>query len=341
MDVVERVPRGLTRSLLLAGMMLLPGMDALAEAEHTPGEWLERMAGALRELNFDGVFVYQHDDQLKSMRIIHESGENGQYERLVALSGRHREVIRDDSKVTCILPDETSFILDRRRRGRTFPPILPEGTDGLREHYRLDLGNSGRVAGRPVRELRMEPRDDYRYGYRFWADEETGMLLRSEMIDPEQRPVEQFMFTHIEFLERVPGNLLEPGLDGEEFHWYHHREEEREHGENGDDEGNWRATGLPDGFEMDLYRRHYAGEEGQGSPVEHMVFSDGLASVSVFVEPVARIASPLRGGSRRGAVNAYGRLVGDYQITVVGEVPAETARLVAEGIEPRARGGER
>ncbi len=336
MAVAERRAGGLARLLLLAAALCPPGMAA-ADTERSPQQWLERMAEALTSLNFDGVFVYQHDEALESMRIVHESGERGQYERLVALSGRHREVIRDDTQVTCILPDETSFVLDRRPPGRSFPPTMPEEGEGLREHYRLSLGDSGRVAGRLVREVRMDPRDTYRYGYRFWADEETGMLLRSEMLDAEQRPVEQFMFTHIEFLDRVPESLLEPGLDGEEFHWYHHRE--AEHGPE-DEQGHWRAGRLPDGFEMDLFRRHYAGEEDGGTPVEHMVFSDGLASVSVFVEPADRVQSPLEGRSRRGAVNAYGRVAGEHQITVVGEVPADTVRLIAEGVGPRTGGGE-
>ncbi|MFP4181461.1 MAG: MucB/RseB C-terminal domain-containing protein [Thiohalospira sp.] len=319
----SRVQRGLVAAVAL-------GASGAAGADETAGLWLERMADALHELRYEGVFVYQHGDRLRAMRILHDTDDSGERERLVALDGNQREVIRDDDEVTCILPDHTSFVLERRAPGRTFPPVLPEDDADLDGYYAFELGEQGRVAGRTTQEVRLQPRDDFRYGYRFRIDDDTGMLLQSELVDNDGEVVERLMFTSIEFRDAIDAEALEPGIEGEEFMWYEH---DREDSPSFSGERRWEATSLPPGFEREDYRRHRAGEAG--TPVEQLVFSDGLASVSVFVEPADAVAQPLDGHSSRGAVNAFGRGEGDTRITVVGEVPRAAVERIARGMQQR------
>ena len=322
-EYFSRAGRGLLAALLLGGA-------GPAVAEEGAGLWLERMSDALHELRYEGVFVYQHGDRLRAMRILHDTDSTGERERLVALDGVQREVIRNDDQVTCILPDRTSFVLERRAPGRTFPPVMPHRDAQLDRHYAFELGEQGRIAGRTTQEVRLEPRDDFRYGYRFHLDDATGMLLQSELVDGDGEVVERLMFTSIEFRDRIDPTALEPGIEGEEFMWYQHG---REGAPSFPGEPRWEATSLPPGFEREDYRRHRAGEAG--TPVEQLVFSDGLASVSVFMEPAGAVSAPLRGHSSRGAVNAYGRGVGDTRITVVGEVPRAAVERIARGMQRR------
>lgn len=326
MRVADSLP-GLRRGLLAAVAL---GATGGAVADETADLWLERMADALHDLRYEGTFVYQHGDRLRAMRILHDTDSSGERERLVALDGIQREVIRNDDQVTCILPDRTSFVLERRAPGRTFPPVMPHDDADLDRYYAFRLGEAGRVAGRTTQEVQLEPRDDFRYGYRFRIDDDTGMLLQSELVDGEDEVVERLMFTSIEFRDAIDPAALEPGIEGEEFMWY---QRGREDSPSSTGEPRWEATTLPPGFELEDYRRHRAGEAG--TRVEQLVFSDGLASVSVFAEPADAVATPLEGHSSRGAVNAFGRGEGDTRITVVGEVPRAAVERIAQGMKRR------
>ncbi len=204
----------------------------------------------------------------------------------------------------------------------------------LAGYYEFAMGGSERVAGHAARKILITPRDAFRYGYRLWLEKDNGLLLKSELLDESGEPVEQFMFTHVEFLDQVPESLLKPAISGQEYTWY--QPTDRAGAPPAADTGRWEASALPGGFSLVLQRTDSMPTARE--PVEHLVFSDGLSSVSVFIEPISDSRHHLEGGSRMGAVNAFGRLLDDHHITVMGEVPQATVRRIANSLKHRSSG---
>jgi len=317
---------------LLALILSLPAYPAGATQEALA--WLQKITRATETLNYDGVFVYRNGDTMDTMRIIHRAGPEDERERLVALTGAEREVIRDRQRVTCILPDTKSVVVSKSRPRSLVPsPALSPDAD-LSRHYRLNIGPGERVAGRETRRITLQPKDAHRYAYRLWADRETGLLLKSDVLDPSQRPLEQIVYTSLRLPERIPDELLEPNVSGEGFTWY-----TNEGGGMQDASartGAWRVGWVPPGFS--LSERSIDPIPTSRMPVEHLWYTDGIASLSVFIEKL-KDSEPLQGMSRMGALQAFGRVVDGYQVTVVGEVPARTVRAVAESVRHVAQGG--
>ena len=290
---------------------------------------LERMAHAAQTLNYDGTFVYRNGTTIETMRIIHRANEEGERERLVAMSGAAREVVRDGERVTCIYPDNRSVVV-AKSRPRTFPHSrLLQSGNGFERYYALSVHEGERIAGRQTELVEVQPKDRFRYGHRLWLDRDTGLLLRSELIGEQEEIIEQLVYTNIELPATISDELLEPATSGAGYTWY--RDEQGAPGAEPDAPSSWRTGWLPDGFE--LRNRAKNPIMKSRTPVEHLVFSDGLASVSVFIEQLDTAGKPLDGLSSMGAVNAFGSMVNGYQVTVVGEVPAATVERVAGAIK--------
>jgi sigma-E factor negative regulatory protein RseB len=290
-----------------------------------------RMYQAGRNLDYEGTFVYQHGDRLDSLRIIHKAGAGGVRERLVSLNGAPREIIRTDNEVRCYLPDENAVLVDHRRADdRSFPALLPDSLTQLNGNYKIRIGKEGRVAGRKTVAVLIKPRDAYRYGYQLWADEESGLLLKASLLDEQGGIVEQYMFTQVSIGKPIADTDLKPQHPDKGLVW-----------QRADDQppmpstGKWLAAQLPSGFTLTarLMRRLPARQQ----PVEHLVYTDGLAVVSVFIERADDNAKDdlLSGLSHMGAVHAFGKIVEGYQVTVVGETPAITVDMIGQSVAPR------
>jgi len=316
----------MNRHILLLSTLLL-AVPAAGAAERA-SDWLMRISDATRRLDYDGVFVYLRGGQLETVRIIHKVVNGQRRERLVSLTGSPREVIRNDHMVLCYLPDQASVVAEHRKvRSAGFPAVLPERLAIMERYYRIRLDGHGRVAGRHTRQVLIEPRDGLRYGYRLWADQSTGLLLRSDLLDPQGRLLEQFMFTHLVIGRGVSAADLVPQTKTRGYRWH------REPLTPGEPlpPARWTVRPIPPGFHFTsrVYRRTPV----RKAAVEHLVFSDGLATVSLFVEPVPERGAT-KGPSAMGAVHAYGRRLNGHQVTVVGEVPEETVRRFAGAVEP-------
>lgn len=323
---------GLRWSAALAA--LLAAFTAAAGEPEGPRYWLERMVEAAGQLNYEGRFVYLHNDRLQAMRIVHGRDEQGERARLVTLSGPFREVVRDDGAVTCYLPNRNAVMVGKTGPGRPFPITVPTHLDQLERYYRFQVDGEERAAGRPSRRLTIEPRDDLRYGHRFWVDRASGLLLGSELVDGSGRVVERVLFTSIEFFDAPPEAALEPETEGEGLVWYRQKNEEkalRTHTE-------WRVAELPPGFRKDIHRKHHL--PAVEDPVEHMVFTDGLASISVFIERRGQEAEAFEGLASLGGVNAYSRNLDGYRVTVVGEVPSKAVQAIADAVRHHGQGPE-
>jgi sigma-E factor negative regulatory protein RseB len=307
------------------------------------------MGQAAKSLNYKGVFVYLRNGQLKAIRVIHKTDESGEYERLISLNGVPREIIRNNELVTCILPDDKAMLMDGHRyphkdpaTGKNFhdkngfPRRLPTELKAMHEHYRFSLGDPGRIVGRETQQIIIVPKDQYRYGYRLWVDSETGLLLKTVMVGEDNRALEQVMFTSLSLPARISDADLAPAVTGREFSW---REGEPLNIDASDYEGRWKVGWIPAGFTLVAHGKHWL--PNSQVPVEHLAYSDGLGSVSIFIERIIGVhRSHLRGFSSMGAVNAYGTTQALHYLTVVGEVPHTTVERMGKSIRYVSSGAE-
>ena len=322
----------LLASLVVTGPVSLQAAFAAGDTSpQSARQWLDSMSSALQVLDYDGTFVYLHDNRLEAMRIVHQASPGGEKERLIALTGSAREVLRDEKVVTCIMPDNKSVMVGQSRPRQPFPDV-PEDLDSLSPYYQLRDAGEDRIAGRMTRVIDITPRDKFRYGYRFWIDKTNFMLLKFELKGVDGTAIEQFMFTGLKVGEGISPATLEPSLTGEGYNWFR-----QESGSKDPDvdpvQPDWIVTLLPAGFKMTDSQRRRVRQGGEHA--EHMVFTDGLATLSVYVEKVMANETAFTGLSNMGAMNAFGSVLGDYQVTVVGEVPAATVQSVARSVARR------
>ena len=315
----------------IASSLLLLLLFSSAQADHPKDEverWLEKMHHAAHMINYDGTFVYGQHDELSSMKILHAVDENGESERLTSLDGSRREVIRSGDTVICILPDKKSVVVDKSRPDSKFPPAFPLKVKQLSEFYIFHFSGEGRVAGHAARKLVITPKDKYRYGHQLWIDKKTGLLLKDHLIGDDGKIVEQFMFTQINYPDMIEKTRFSTNVKKEKFTWY--KAEEPAVKSTANKSMNWKVVNLPPGFVSGMKRHHNMTMSAM--PVEHFMFSDGLSSISVFVEKQMENSKNLMGSSTMGAVNAYGRAIGKYHVTVVGEVPNVTVKMIGNSV---------
>lgn len=284
---------------------------------------LVRMAHAMRSLNYDGTFVYLHDNRLEALRIIHLVEEGKEREKLISLNGAERDVTRDSQQVTCRLSNAAAIAVNKRGAAQDILLSHDVDPEALSESYLLHPLGDARVAGRQADVVGVIPRDSYRYGYRFFIDKETGLLLKSDLMDEAAKPIEQIMFTSLSL--EPQGFFEESEPKSQVFTWQRGKPVvERAVSEA---QPSWFFEGLPVGFELSLRDRW---QDAQGKVVDHLLLTDGLASMSVYIEKDGQ--DGLKGGTRMGAINAWGGTVAGHQVTVVGEVPAVTAEKVFSAI---------
>ena len=324
----------LTGATLLATLTAGTTMAHAADDQEEIRGLLDRMVEATRSLDYIGTFVFRNGSMLQSMKIIHRADTNGSRERLVALSGAAREVIRDGERVICILPDDRAVVIARRRSGRMSPShaFEPEVTVGssIADLYSLSNGGVERVADRDATVIDVRPKDQYRYGFRLAVDRETGLLLKSELLDNGMTALEQIVYTHLELPESIPDAALKPRISDAGFTRYGADAAEGVGSGSSARTQEWMIGWLPRGFRM--ADESYGPIQPGRDSVDHRVYSDGLASLSIFIEEGLDPGDRLEGFSSVGAVNAFSRIIDEYQLSVVGEVPGITVEKVAASI---------
>lgn len=338
----------------LFALLLLSSLGSPAAADD-PGVWLDRMHAALAERSYHGEFSYFHGGELASLSIAHAVVDGVRHERLLHLNGMPRELVRMGDKVTCVLhPGDRLIDLEQSVPAGPFAQSYGRVLDGLPRGYRATVVGEDRIAGRRAVQLEIEPEVADRYGYRLWLDHETALLLRSELLDTAGRALEIFQFVRIEIDGDVDVAMLEASM-GE--HLVKHDLVKRDldgngagqpaaQGEGADGESvAWEAGWLPAGFAMssaDIRR-----VPSRSDSVENLVYSDGMATFSVFLERApadfSRVHVAPAHVARHGATVAVMRPVEvatpePWLVTVVGEVPVETAQRVAKNVRPRAGG---
>ena len=318
--------RGATSLAVLALVLVVPVAWASPDEAR---DWLERMSGALASRNYDGLFTHSSGNKTETMRIVHRS-ENGQSEeRLVSLDGMGREIVRTSQEVHAYMPDRRVVLVEPRTDDGSLLQTLPTPTDRLDSLYELSMQSGTRLLGRETQVVDIRPKDAYRYGYRLWLDAETAMPLRSMVSDTAGRPIEQIQFTRLEMKDRIPDKDIEPAVDATGFQWVR----TARHVASAQWPAIvWRPLRMPPGFHLQTTRIQVL--PGSPMPAQHLIFSDGIAAVSVFIEPGGTTGPRPPETSSMGSANAYSTSVQGHVITAVGEVPLETVRYFADSVAP-------
>jgi sigma-E factor negative regulatory protein RseB len=317
---IRETPKFLFLSLvLLAGITQVSANPAM--------EWIEKMSDSMRNLSYQGEFVYLHENQLESMSILHIKDEFGERERLLSLNGEAREVIRDNKNLTCIWPASRKVVVDNVRQKNYSPLFVPEDIARLSKYYNMNLADGDRVAGQDSIIVHIKPKDQLRYGLKLWINSSNGLLLKSNLINELHEVVEVVMFTNLKELNKIDRMQLitMPELDDSFSLIQYH---------SGDASGNlevdmtWRFSNLPDGFWQESAVKRRSAETDQF--IQQMIYTDGLASLSVFIEKQTLQAA--QGETSMGAVNGFIRILNNYSVTAIGAVPALTVRRMAESV---------
>ena len=316
------VGSGAGRGLILA-LGTLFSCSVAAQAQQG-AELLGQMASSVRGLDYQGSLVYQHAGRIDTLRVFHAGGAREQ-ERLISLNGPRNEVIRNGNNVTCIQADDSAIVYTSTS-GRGLLPLVPQAaTAQLDDHYTIRLDGSDRVAGYAADIVEVSPRDGFRYGYRLWLEKETRLLLRSVVTDQARRQIEQFMFVSLDIGKTPADTDLIPRQRELLTTTAAPADEVNLRGPPA-----WSALHPPAGFTLRSARRSVTSE----AVAQHLVYSDGLASVSVYVEPMESKPELPVTLANRGTLNIYSFSKDSWRFTVLGDVPAATVTAIAESLKP-------
>ena len=286
----------------------------------SPQDWLKAMTEAMQKRDYQATVVYSHDNRIRTLALTHVIRDGVVYEVLQALDGVQRKVVRAADKVSCYFPDRGLVVVETRPQEQSlFNSALPRYWEGQDAIYRFRLGERDWAAGREAQEIMIEPLDRYRYGRRIWVDADTFLPLKFELFDRQGKVMESLVVTDLKIGEAV--KFVPEESDPRRWQMLDRREEGADR--------RWQIGRLPEGFHEVRRSRHL--DLTDGRPVDHILISDGWASVSVYVKPDGdKEFDP--GSFRLGAVNLYSRRLDGHLITVLGDVPAETVRLIGEGV---------
>ncbi len=331
---------------ILSGLILL--VLSAGSAASDLSHMLQRMSRVDQNQNYQGVFILRKDDQLSSLRVTHGSDKNGVWETMESLDGEPVNIIRRNNEIVSIYPERQLMTIRHNKNNKSLHQQLPGNLQQLDFFYVIHQLEDDRIANHQTLVVDLAPRDGLRYGYRYWVDKKTGMLLRSDLIDKNQTVLQQMMFTSLDYFLEPPPQPVKVS----QFKQYRQKVlddavvtvEAAEAGLEADadksmlqqETASWQVNALPEGFMLTHSNLRHASplnEDQSHKPgLLHMVYSDGLASVSVFIEEKQSEQSHSLGTSSMGAMNAFGRVLGDYVVTVVGEVPMKTVQLIALSI---------
>lgn len=308
--------------LLLLALAVCLSATAMAQtpsnpADNSVADLLKKMSEKPRQINYEGIFTYQHKDNpgLQTFRILHWHSDGVSYDRLQHLNGPEREISRED------LLNDCESIGDRLRQGKM--PVLGDLVAQMKD-YHFELRNKERIAGRIATVLLAVPKDQFRYSYFFSIDDETGLILKVWLVDEKAHPLERYQFMEVNLNPDISKLAQEP------VRGIHKDLADKSNCVEQTESSRWQLSWLPSGF---LF-------SGQGQPrpnLDMLMFTDGLATFSVFIEPAT---APIpEGFAQRGATLAMmtglqhqGQV---YRVTVVGEIPAVTALRIAQGLVPK------
>ena len=320
-------PHGVRRLL----PALAVGLSCSVQAAPTdPLAWLQRAAQATRQASYEGTYVHINGERTTTVRITHVNSGGEEHERIEPLDGATLEIVRRNDEMFCRFPDAKTVRLDPRITTRFFPGILGATADAVAASYDVKLGKTERVLGYECQWIRLDPRDGLRYAQRICSEVNTGLILRARTLGPQRQVIENYSFTDLKIGQQVARTDLKSIFKARNRQWVSDgqpRDEARSA-----DTG-WSVGSVPPGFHKVTELKRTL--PGRSEPVSQIVLTDGLANLSVFVEPNAAPARAAESSSEDGTTSFYVRPMGEHVVTVLGEVPIATAQQVGRSVVRR------
>ncbi|WP_165727559.1 MucB/RseB C-terminal domain-containing protein [Pseudoalteromonas sp. 31A1] len=305
-------------------LSLVVSFNAFANDTNPAKDLLLKMANAVHTRNFDASFVVVKGKTMEPYRWVHALQGDTELEHLSLLNGAGLEMVRIDNQVTYFEPQSEPYSLKTDSIAGPIPEVLFKDIDRLSAHYDFVLGGKGRIAGRAAQLVRIESKDEYKYNYWIWLDMESSLLLKAAYVNHEGEALEQLQLTHISVTEQPAGMLLEvlnrnfptplpnDALINEDS-----------------TATNWQISWLPDGFELLKSDRHKL--DLNNELTDYYLFTDGFVEISVFIQrPLP--GKRLSGALTSGATTVYVHNGGNFDVSVVGNVPSMTAKAIAESV---------
>ncbi len=301
---------------------------AVQADDYSPHDWLNRMASAVQSTNYEGTVVRVQNGKTEALKVVHKIADGVIHEKVVIQDGNGLEIIRSGNEVHCILPDSKSVIVEEWNDRSTFFSTLPSSDIRFGNEYDVGILRHERVAGRKAVLLAIRPHDDYRFGHRLWLDVETGFPLQTELFGIDGKAIEKVRFVDIKLDSEISARALMPSYSTESFRWITETRGKVTPVELPD----WTNDSLPPGFQaVSTHEEELPGRSKHR--VTHILFSDGLANVSVFIAP--KTDAKISRRSRLGASNSISVEIADHYVTAVGEVPVMTLEAIAGSMRPR------
>lgn len=323
MKPIRRIAPPGGRALFLAVLLLAA---PLAHGQGDAAQWMTKVTQAARTLSYSGTVMVRQGTNFETFRLAHlyENGEEA--EKLLSLDGPAREIVRTPTEVRYYFPDAKVVRIEPRTIRNVFPSLSPEQTANLAQYYDFKLVPGGRVAGRVTEMAAFDPKDGMRYGHRFWADPATGLLLKSRLVNERGDVIEEFVFTDVTVDAKLDRDMLKPSWTSVPADW---KVKRGGPGEVVLKDTDWVVNKLPGGFTkiMEGYRTF----PGRTEPSAHLVYSDGLVSISVFIEPFTVTQTQI-GLTQTGSLAQYTARNDAYRVVVVGEAPPATVRQIAQSV---------
>lgn len=322
---------GIRRQTTVAAWVAFGGLATASYAalaqDIGPNEWLSKMVSAVQTTNYEGTVIRLQNGTIEALKITHMIADGVIHEKVVIQEGNGLEIIRNGNEVQCILPDKRSVLVEEWNDRSTLFSTLPSSDIQFGNEYDVSIVRIERVAGRKAVLLAIRPHDEYRFGHRLWLDKETGFPLQTKLIDDAGVTIAQVKFADISLEPEISPSALVSSINTEDFRWFVTPKRAITH----DVDIAWGSDDLPPGFRA--VSMHSEELPGRAFPVIHILLSDGLANVSVFIE-ADESQMPVR-RSRMGISNSFSLHVGEYRVLAVGEVPAATVERIATSMRPR------
>lgn len=320
-----RRPRTVAACIAI-GSLLASSIDAVAQ-DVSPNDWLNKMASAVQTTNYQGTVIRLQNGNVEALKVAHLVADGVVREKVIIQEGNGLEIIRNGNEVHCILPDKKSVLVEEWDDQSTLFSTLPSSDIRFGNEYDLSIVREERIAGRKAVLLAIRPHDIYRFGHRIWLDIETGFPLQTKLIGGDGEAIEQVKFADISLDTEIDASALASSINTDNFRWF--AQPQRVITQSVD--SRWSSDNLPPGFRV--VSVHEEDLPGRAVPVTHVLYSDGLANVSVFVEPASGTKIARR--SSVGASNSFSIEIDGNQITAVGEVPAVTVEQIATSMQPK------
>lgn len=287
---------------------------------------LQKIQDAARKLDYSGVYTYQQGGVMLSSRIVHLVDGTGERERIEMLDGAPREFLRHNETTQCLVPEKKVVVIERRR-GDRFPALILGEGKGIPDNYHyMQRAGTSRIAGRECSVIELTPKDSHRYGYRLCADTKTSLLLKAQTLSQHGGVIDQISFSSLQIGDKVPSGQLASSWNTKGWQVLETAMTPVDLAK-----GGWRIP-FPPGYQPVT---QVSRPMKRGKQVKQLVITDGLAAISVFIEPYDADgdAALANGPVSTGAMNIFRTRIGDHWLTALGEVPAETVRDIAERTE--------